>query len=190
MSYKTASYRLTGIAPLLMHNGQLANPIGYYAKELKKVSGKRVKTDADFERMAEIEFKGGLYLTEEHGPVIPGDMIEAMLTEAAKKQRKGQQVKAGVIVDGAFPLEYDGPRDADKLWQNERYRLVKGVKIQKNRVMRTRPRFLEWKLEAKIDYMASVINKTEIDDMMVLAGEQVGLGDWRPRYGRFLVEAL
>jgi hypothetical protein len=68
MAWKTLTYRITGDAPLIMHNGALANPLSAASKALKQVTSKKKKTDADFERMAEIEFKAGLYMDEDSGP--------------------------------------------------------------------------------------------------------------------------
>ena len=79
-------YRLQSSAPLLMHNGQTANPLHPLAKKLKQVSSKRTKTDADYEEMARIEFLAGLYMAED-GPVLPEHVIDAMLIAAAKKRQ-------------------------------------------------------------------------------------------------------
>ena len=71
MSYQRMKFRLTGVSPLVKHNGRLANPWDPMAKALKAVAGERAKTDADFEELARIEFLGGLYVCE-NGPCIPG----------------------------------------------------------------------------------------------------------------------
>jgi hypothetical protein len=172
-----------------MHNGQLADPLNYFTKEMKKVSGKRAKTEADFEQMARIEFLGGLYLADGE-PCIPGELIEAAFTEAARKRKRGQQAKAGILADGMFPLMYDGPRKPEELWQNEAFRLTTGVKVQRNRIMRTRPLFREWVADIHIDYQPSILNKSEVMDVAALMGAEVGLGDWRPKFGRFRAEVV
>jgi hypothetical protein len=51
---------------------------------MKRVSGKRAKTDADFEELARLEFLGGLYLHNGE-PCLPGEVIEAALVEAAAR---------------------------------------------------------------------------------------------------------
>ena len=179
--------KITGVSPLILHNGQLANPLNYYAKEMKKISGKKNKTDADMEELARYEWHGSLYLSD--GKVcIPGEMIEAHLIEAAKKQRKGQQTKAGLFCDGMFQLDYDGPSDLDALWQDESFRLTAGVKIQRNRVMRTRPIFPKWTLAVEVLYNPSQLNLDEIGEFFRIGGELIGLGDWRPRFGRYVIE--
>lgn len=191
MSYQDAAYRITGVCEMLWHNGQLADPFNYYAKELKKITEKRKKTDADHERVAEIEFLGSLYLDSEKRPIIPAAMMEGCLIEAAKRKRKAPIVRAGVICDQGFLLEYDGPRDPREMWASGAFRHVTGVRVGKGRVMRTRAQFPPgWWANIRLAYLPEVIDRRELDELMALAGQQIGLGDWRPRYGRFQVEIM
>lgn len=184
MSYQQLKFRLSSVSPLVMHNGQLANPLNQFSKEMRKVSGKRAKTEADFEELARIEFLGSLYIGED-GPCLPGEVIEATIINAAKKMKRGQQAKAGIICDGNFDLEYDGPRDPHALWKEEKFRLAVGVRVQNNRIIRTRPIFREWAATVSIDFMPKQLNRSEVEEMVRIAGEVVGLGDWRPKFGRF-----
>jgi len=156
---------------------------------MKRVSGKRAKTDADFEELARLEFLGGLYLHNGE-PCLPGEVIEAALVEAARKMRRGQQAKAGILSNENFPIEYDGPRTANELWADERFRLTVGVKVQKNKVMRTRPIFREWASEISVDFMPGQLNRAEVEEMVRTAGTIVGIGDWRPKFGRFMAQAI
>jgi len=188
MAWTTVTYRITGDAPLIMHNGNLANPLSKAAKALKQVSSKKKKTDADFERMAEIEFKAGLYIDEDSGPVIPGENMEATLYNAAKITKEGKIAKSACFVPKHAELLYDGPRDADGLWQDERFRNCVGVKVGMSRVMRTRPIFKEWAAVIEVEYEDSIVNEEQVDRWVQSAGTQVGLCDWRPRCGRFTAE--
>lgn len=190
MAWKTLAYRITGDAPLIMHNGALANPLSAAAKQLKQVTSKKKKTDADFERMAEIEFKAGLYIDEDSGPVIPGENIEATIYAAAKITKEGKQAKSSCFVPRHAVLQYDGPRDADGLWQDERFRNCVGVKVGMSRVMRTRPIFKEWSAVIEIEFEDSILNEDQVDRWVQAAGTQVGLCDWRPRCGRFTAEKI
>lgn len=187
--YQRLRYRIIGAAPLVMHNGQLADPMNPIAREMKKVSGKRAKTEADYERLAELEFRGGLYLSGGE-PCIPGENLEAVIIEGAKKMKRGPQARAGIISDGLHPLEYDGPRDADGLWSDPEFRLSVGVRVQKARVMRTRPIFRRWSAEVFVDFMPGQLNAHEIDEFMVSAGTVIGVCDWRPKFGRFTAERV
>jgi hypothetical protein len=181
------TFRITGVVPLLMHNGRLANPLDQITKAIKKISSKRDKTDADFEEMARLEWLGGLYL-QGGEPCLPGEIIEAALIEAGRKKRKGKQVTAGVFCDGNFALEYDDPRNPEALFEDPRFRFTVGARVQRNRVMRTRPRFHEWAATITVTYNDELLNATDIHELLVLTGEIIGLGDWRPKFGRFVVE--
>ena len=41
MAVQTIGFRFVGIAPLLMHNGALANPLNPLVKEMKAITGLR-----------------------------------------------------------------------------------------------------------------------------------------------------
>ena len=185
--YRDFHCLIRGVAPLLMHNGQLANPTNFFAKELKKLSGKRNKTDADLEELAHVEWLGSLYL-DQGEPCIPGELVEGTLVEAAKQQRRSKQVNAGVYCEGNFPLRYEGPRTPEALWQAEQFRFTTPARVRQNRVPRTRPRFDAWEAEVKVTYNDELLNPEEIFELLKIAGEQVGIGDWRPKFGRFVVD--
>jgi hypothetical protein len=61
----------TGRTPLVVHNDQLANPLGSYTKAIKAISSKRAKTEDDHLEMSRIEWEGGLYIDPELGPFLP-----------------------------------------------------------------------------------------------------------------------
>jgi len=104
--------------------------------------------------------------------------------------RKGQQARAGLFCDGVFLLEYNGPRNVEVLWADEAFRVTAGVRVQRNRIMRTRPLFRTWSLSFEVQYNASQLNLEEITAFVRIGGEQIGLGDWRPRFGRYVVEEI
>ncbi len=188
-SYQTLRFRIIGASPLLFHNGQLADPLNPHTKAMAQVSGKRKKTDADHHRLAELEFMGSLYLRGGK-PCIPAEMMEAALVKAANQERRGSKAKAGMLIREDMTLEYDGPKDPNALCADPRFRLRCGVRIGPNRVMRTRPRFSDWHADLVIDYLPHLLNHQDITNFLATAGEQIGIGDWRPRFGRFVTQAV
>lgn len=184
MAWQTITYRLTSDCPMLMHNGQTADPLNHWSKSMKAVSGKRKKTDADYEELARIEFMAALYI-DKTGPIIPSANIDSMLVNAAKKLREGPLVKSGVFCLKNASLQYDGPRDPDGLWKAETFRHVAIVRVQTARVARTRPIFNEWAADVVLNIEDSLVNVAQVDTWMNVAGSQIGLGDWRPQHGRF-----
>jgi hypothetical protein len=173
-----------------MHSGQLADPMNGFTKALKKVSGKRMKTEADFEELARIEYLGGLYVGADGEPIIPADAIEAMLVEAFKKSKQGKTAKAGVYVTKDAKLQYTGPKTPDTLWADPKHRFVKAVRVGTAKVMRTRPIFPEWSAEIEVHYLDDVIDKSAVADAVNVAGRLVGLLEWRPKFGRFDAKAI
>lgn len=184
--YATYQCRIIGATPLLMHNGLLADPLNEITKLMKQVSGKRDKTEADFAELSRLEWFGGLY-SQDGLPCLPGEMIEAMLLESAKKKKKGVQAKAGLIVPHNAMLEYEGPKDIDDMWKSGQFLHKIGVRVQRNKVIRTRPIFKEWAANLEIHYLPSLLNKSDVESFIEIGGQIVGLGDWRPKFGRFSV---
>jgi hypothetical protein len=181
---KSVRYKLDGVAPLIVHNGSLADPMNPIVQAMKRETCLRKKTDETHIEIARLEFLGSLYL-ENNIPVIPGEAIEAMLISASGVQKAKAIFKAGMFCEGSFPIEYDGPTDPDGLWADKRFVSTVGARVMKARIMRTRPIFKNWSITVEVSYFPSVISESQITSAMEHAGTFIGLCDWRPRYGRF-----
>jgi hypothetical protein len=185
-SYKTLNFRIIGVCPLLMKNGQTVDPLNAHSRSIAEITSKRKKTDADHREVGRREFMAGLYLMNGE-PCLPGEMMEAALIRGAIKEKRGPAAKAGIIVEHNSRLEYDGPRRPDELWEDGRFRLRVPVKVMAAKVIRTRPRFNDWSASVAIKFLPTLLNEGEVRSFLVTAGEQIGIGDWRPRFGRFTV---
>lgn len=182
---QTIKVKLTGKSPLLMHADRLANPLDPVTKEMKEITNKRKKTDEDILELSFVEFRGGLYHDDDIGPHIPQHWILAMLRDSAKLTKQGRDVVRSIFVDEMrLPLVYDGPRDIDGMWKAGFYdrRMVGN---QRARILRTRPRFNEWQVRFTLIFDESVFNLSHINTILKSGGAVVGLGDYRPRFGRF-----
>lgn len=189
--YKELTCKIVGVAPLLMHNPQLADPMNKFTRQIKAITAKgKKKTDADMEELARLEFMGGLYVNDKGNPIVPGEIIEGMIREGAKKSRSGKDVQCGLISDGNWKLIFDGPRTLEGLWQDANFRDHRPVGIMRAKVMRTRPRFNVWSVEFGISYNPEVLNKDSITKWLTDAGSLCGLMDYRPRFGRFELESI
>jgi hypothetical protein len=186
MSYKSLRFKIAGVSPLLPHNGQLADPLNEFTRALKRVSGKRAKTDADHEEMARLEWYGSLYL-EGGEPCLPGFLIESAMVNAARKSKRGKQAQAGVICPGNYKLAFDGQAPLDQLWAGKGHSLRVLVRVGNARVMRTRPKFENWSSEIELMYDPLQLNEPDVREIMVICGDAIGLCDWRPKFGRFEV---
>lgn len=183
----TTKVTLRGLTPLLMHNGNLADPLHASTIALAKCTAKRKKTGDDHREIARVEWMGGLYVNEKGAPCLPGEVIEAALAEGARKTKRGKDAKAGILCEGDFALDYDGPKSAEKLWEHGGFVKRAGVRVQRARVIRTRPMFPEWSVKVAIQWDPLVIkDESDLLDIVADAGRS-GICEWRPKFGRFEV---
>ena len=189
---KNLQYHLTGIVPVIPHNGDLASPLNKFSQESKKISSKRKKVDADYLEMARLEFLGGLYV-QDGRPIIPAKCLEAMLIGkggSARKEKMGVQAAPALFIPDDCLLIYEGPTDPVKLWESGEFTFQSLVRVGQAKIMRTRPMFREWELDVLISYEPDLLEEQAIDRWMDVGGSIIGLCDWRPRYGRFSVERV
>jgi hypothetical protein len=196
---KELQVTIKGFTPLLMHNGQIADPLNEHAIALKKVSAKRTKTETDHLEMQKLEWFGGLYVDEHEHVIIPGANIESAIIAGAKKSKKGNVAKATILIDDdprvmAFVEQdktvklIDINKTATELYaEGNQYIDRRMVRVTTSRIARTRPIFRKWALTFTIKYDESMANEDEVLTWLADAGTQVGLGDYRPKYGRFAI---
>lgn len=188
-------YRITGTAPTLFHNARLADPLNPIVRQIKELTSKRKKTDADHEEIARLEFIGCFYiegssLAEGEDIGFPGGNIERMLMDAGKHVKLGTTVKKALLVPEFSPLLYKGPREPKALWDHGGFSLRASVKVTTSRTIRTRPCFRDWALEFTAIFDENTLNPNQVDELVDIASKFIGLGDWRPKYGRFNWEAV
>lgn len=186
---QTIRVKLTGKRPLIMHADKFADPLNPLTKAHKELTAKRKKTDEDHEAIAKSEWLGGLYI-DEKGPYLPGVNIESCLVAGGKLSKLGTQLKRSVeIMDEKCHLEYDGPKNPEKLWEAGFYD-ARSVKVQQARLMRYRPIFTKWSCYVEIAFDEESINREQVLKCLEDGGQYCGVGDYRPKFGRFSVEVL
>lgn len=185
-------------SPLLMHNERLADPIDPYTRSLAELTSKRKKTERDHEEIGRREFVGGGYWLNDTGPegsqsepYIPTWNIIRCLQEAATRHKLGKHVVSGIVpVSEETTLLYVGPRDADSMWKAGTFHSRKGVGVGQSRVIRTRPCFTDWKVVAELELDLTILDPDTVNLIALQAGMYKGLGDARPRFGRFAGSAV
>ncbi|MDB2192120.1 hypothetical protein [Mycobacteroides abscessus] len=186
---KQFTIEIRGVNPLLMHNSRLSDEFDPIAKAIKKITAKKMKqTEDDRWEKRRLEFLGSLYFDDTVGPYVPGLNIEQCLLHAARMTRNGKDIERGLrITSDVNPLGYDGPRDLDSLWGggNPAHVHNASVVITRNRIIRTRPIFRHWAVEAEGVYDPGILDFESLLSFGEKAGQYIGLGDWRPRFGTF-----
>lgn len=179
---------IVGIAPILLKNGQTSDPLNKFAKAMKEVASKKKKTEADYAELSRIEWYSGLYVNDEQQLILPADVLDAAIVEGAKKSKLGKQFKSAVFVPYDAILDIGRKYTIDELWDDQNYRDVRGVRIKQNRVVRTRPIFRNWSAKFLVQLDTELVNLKEVMTALRDCGQQVGLCDYRPKYGRFEVK--
>lgn len=191
---ETLKLRLTGVAPLLMHNGRLADQLDEVTKQLKSASKNAAKgTDSGQERIARLEYAGSLYMRSDGSLYFPAAAIERALRDGSVGVQKGMKkgFAAAVIVneDAEFKFKGKQGKTEDELY-DAGHLLRVGVKVTTSRIMRTRPMFKDWSASVVVEYVPTIVNRAAVLAAAEYAGQVVGIGDWRPRFGRFTVEEV
>lgn len=191
MALTYQSFHLTGVAPIILHNGRTANPLDPWSKALKGISSKRSKTDDDYAELMRIQWYASLYQNKEGQIILPSMMIEAALLNGAKKHKLGTLAKAALFVDQHSCLEFDGmDLSIDKLWERGENELTISCRVQSSRIMRTRFIAENWSAKINVCFESELLNLRQVVDIVDSAGSQHGVGTWRPRHGRFQAEAI
>jgi predicted RNA-binding protein (virulence factor B family) len=175
---KTYKVRVRGISPLLLHRNSF---------EMEKLLAKARNNEAK-QKVEEENYHLYLYLDGDGRPYVPDIMLQRAFIEAAKEfQQQGKRKKTYKnIVAGGFvninepeiPIISQSGYKPDKRF----------VKVQKNRVLRVRPRFDDWELEFTITIDESIDHEV-VKKIIEHAGAYIGIGDFRPTcsgpFGRF-----
>jgi hypothetical protein len=193
---KQIKVKLTGLRPLIMHNGLMADPTNPYTVAIKKITAKGSKkmTIHDHQERDRLEWEAGLYWSEaEGGMVMPSDNIERCIQEGAKKSRLGKDFAAAVFVSEPEVVVHHrkAGKSKEEIYEDPAYTIRKGVKVQLARIIRIRPLIpTGWWLACTIEFDESIVNQAQVIDSTREAGAIIGLGDWRPKFGRFTVEVV
>ena len=95
------------------------------------------------------------------------------------------------VQDETVKVSYEGPKNKDKMFEDPSFVLRKGVKVQTSRIIRIRPMIpTGWSITFTLEYDESILNEKSILKAMNDAGALIGLGDWRPKFGRFVSEVI
>lgn len=143
--------------------GQIYQPANHFEGAMVKaavnfkITGKRGKTYKDL-------FKAAVYVQPDNIP------HEGFFFEKNGSGKNGVYTLDNVSTDADDPLYLD----------------MRPVVVQRARVVRIRPTFKPgWTLDFEIECLDEQLDSGLIQDVLTHAGKQVGIGDYRPRFGRF-----
>jgi hypothetical protein len=183
---------LTGTQTLLMHNVQLGDPDNEYVRAISQLNALKSKITDEQRREREwLKFRGGLYYSAQLGPYLPAANVFRSLQQAASLTRNGKDIERGlVMLDQECPLEYDGPREPEKLFGDGATRWVDRQMARVNRapVVAIRPRFEQWVARFRFELDLDIMNPEDFAVIAEKAGRMIHVGDYRRFYGAYSVQ--
>jgi hypothetical protein len=162
---------IKGIVPLLQHRYPDEKP----DSKITKVRGTRDYSD-EAEKALYKTPEGVIYQPADHilGAIIKA-ATEFKITGRGRKSYKDLAKTALAIYPEAIPHK------------NQKYEIDRRpVVVQRARIMRERPKFTDWELSFAIEIIDEQFSVPALKEILEAAGK-IGIGDFRPRFGRFMV---
>lgn len=169
---KVVNVKVNGIAPLLQHRYPEESED---TKSTKKTG--RIDYSTEVTKNAFMNEAGVFYEPSSH---IEGALRTAatnfQITGRGKKTYKDLVLSSIVVDPKEIPLT------------PQKYEVDKqSVKVNQARVSRYRPRWDKWELGFKINILDEQFSPEVLKEILEYAGSAKGIGDYRPKYGRFKV---
>lgn len=178
--------KVRGVAPLLQHN--------FPMPDLASMSkGGKVQTGSqDYTK----EWQGYFYANGD-GIYQPAAHFEGAMVKAAVnfkiQGKRGKTFKdlfraAVFVTPEEIPFGIPVPEELDTDGDKPLYLDMRPVVVNRARVVRIRPAFKSgWELEFVIEVIDDSVSPELTQDVLSLAGKTCGVGDFRPKFGRFSV---
>lgn len=184
----TVSVTVVGTAPLIQHRYPMPD-FNSAGKGGKKTTGSPDWTQ-EWREYFYADSNGCIYQPAEHfDGAIKKAAVNFKVTGKRGKTYK-DLVSASVFVTPDF-IYHEGftvPDELDTDSDKPLYIDYRPVVVQRARVARARPTFKAgWKLNFELQVIDDEMPSDILQDILTLAGKSVGIGDYRPRFGRFNV---
>jgi hypothetical protein len=194
MAIQTLKVTYNGIDSILQNNPQMSDPLNKYSKEMKQITGKRKKTDDDIAAMRDLEVRAKIYFDDTAGIYVPSSWVQASIAGVSwsrAKIKKGDIRACVFVTEQKLKLNYHGMDNVKKpidIVGNEQFHLVQSLKQGQVRVVKATPIFNNWSFSCEIEFDDSIINESELKQLIEYGAKFGGFGDFRPTYGRASVE--
>jgi len=172
MSYEV-KVKIEGVSPLMQHRFSQEEDIA----EPRTATSGEIDYSKEYEKALYRDEKGEIYQPAAH---IEGAIVRAAgdFKVKGKRGKSYKEVAKAAIVVEPFAI----PHLVQKFVIDQRR-----VRVQKAAVMRSRPRFDRWGLEFRIIVGDDQLALDVLQCIVEHAGKYYGIGDYRPKYGRFRI---
>lgn len=170
---KKIRVKIKGVAPLLQNRFAVENEGVNKSKGKKKVYVPEEEAEKALYRTPD----GEIYEPSEH---VLGSLIRAAVNFKFEGKKTFKDIIKGCLVidDECLLL---GKTEWDEID-------TRAVVIQRARVLKWRPKFNDWELEFTMSILDDdLLAPQTLREILDCAGQRYGIGDYRPRFGRFQV---
>jgi hypothetical protein len=195
---KILQVRIVGVTPLLMNN-----PTGYFEQEQEqnenlekgKVATKKGKMPRE---SPQVEAEKRAYRKKDGNLYIPAVAIYKAILRAASrvqiKTDKGKTISASSTIAGTMAIVPDQISLGTKKYEIDERLVVIQQMGRKPKILRRRPKLEKWDATFNILYDDEWVKPEIIKELLVEAGQRVGILDGRPEckmwFGTFKVNEM
>jgi len=180
IKYPIYKVKVEGLVPLLIHKMTV--------EETAKIEGTSKRISGKEQITPEETARSYLYLTNDGKPYVPSEYFYGAMVKVASNFRipgKGKKTYKDLI-KSAIDIKPDVILIKSKGWVVDT-RTVVNPNTRGNRMIRHRPKFEKWSCEFEIIILDEQLPFDVVKEILEYAGRYNGIGDYRPRFGRFTV---
>jgi len=184
MKLELYKFKVTGLLPLLTHNPASMSSGANGAVKAKKIPS------------PEEEAAGGLYRDAEGNFGVPSMGFRSGLLCGLKGKKVGKISAPMIFASSVFAVDdlsiLIDPETEEPLrvYEIDKRRAI----IQRNGVIRCRPRFPKWQCFLTLQIDADVLQAQQVEEHLNVAGQIIGVGDYRVErkgiFGKYMVELI
>jgi hypothetical protein len=196
--------RWTGTRPLIMSNPQTVQLTNEYSVEsrrlqtLSKAARKKQAEDqlVDLEaKQRKNDFESSAYWADGNF-FLPDTVIMAVMKESARSMKKGKDIDRAVLMSETEAIIKTRARfkSLEEAFDDEGFRLEGPAKVPpKTGALIWKCRCMipsAWSIDFTLEYAEEQVTRTALVEISRNAGALVGVGGWRPKFGRFTSEEV
>lgn len=190
LKWKEMTVTIQGVTPIIFHcfSKTAKAKMREAQAQTVKASQKKPPRDPEAETMA------ALYLTADGHPGFPAYGIRKAMVTAGS--RFTEETKVGLC--GVIKIRCNDPNDILPVRFPEggepegREDIVNIGGRSRTTDLRYRPMLRQWEIDVPIRYCSDLISAEKVVNLLQIAGETIGIGDWRieknGKYGEFEVK--
>ena len=203
MAFRRFELTVEGTRPLVCSNPCTVDPLGQHAEAIKYFTNLKKGRNEHALRRLHWLFSGywGTEGSFTYGPSLDGDSkfsgfgdpflpaqnLQRCIRDGAVAWKLGKDTKRAIVVEEDAPLVYEGPTDAEGMYDDPRF---VSIAATGRGTMAVRMKFPQWRATYRMLVNDEIIDPTTLAKILDRAGIAEGLGTWRPMHGRFQVTQL